>query len=133
VEQAEEANAEMLELLADFLPQRFPDLFTRDGDALINHATGDVWDLADKSLDPLEVSALLVQVHALSCPWHLCSALRGCRSWPWTPWESPPCWSSCMRLPGAPAHVCTNRTGYLADHAGCNLALIPCICVISLF
>lgn len=65
MEQAEEANAELLELLADFLPQRFPDLFTRDGDALINHATGDVWDLADKSLDPLEVSALLVQVPAL--------------------------------------------------------------------
>ena len=76
VEQAEEANAELLELLADFLPQRFPDLFTRDGDALINHVTGDVWDLTDKSRDPLEVSALLVQVHALPCPCPVCSALR---------------------------------------------------------
>ena len=63
----------MLELLADFLPQRFPDLFTRDGDALINHATGDVWDLADKSLDPLEVSALLVQVRAAA--WHPCQCV----------------------------------------------------------
>lgn len=52
----------MLELLADFLPKRFPDRFTKDGNVLINHSTGDVWNLADPSLDPLEVSALLVQV-----------------------------------------------------------------------
>ncbi|EIE18797.1 hypothetical protein COCSUDRAFT_20416 [Coccomyxa subellipsoidea C-169] len=58
---AEAANAEMLELLADFLPKRFPDRFTRDGDVLINHSTGDVWNLADPTLDPLEASALLVQ------------------------------------------------------------------------
>lgn len=54
----------MLELLADFLPKRFPDRFTKDGNVLINHSTGDVWNLADPSLDPLEVSALLVQVSA---------------------------------------------------------------------
>ncbi|KAK9904897.1 hypothetical protein WJX75_005075 [Coccomyxa subellipsoidea] len=58
---ADAANAEMLELLADFLPKRFPDRFTKDGNVLINHSTGDVWNLADPSLDPLEVSALLVQ------------------------------------------------------------------------
>jgi hypothetical protein len=61
-EQAEAANWEMLELLADFLPKRFPDRFTKEGDILVNHSTGDVWDLADKDQDPLEVSALLVQV-----------------------------------------------------------------------
>jgi hypothetical protein len=66
--QAEAANAELLELLADFLPRRFPDRFTKDGSALINHATGDVWDLSDPSLDPLEVSSLLVQVRALGRP-----------------------------------------------------------------
>ncbi|CAL5220722.1 g2779 [Coccomyxa viridis] len=58
---AEEANREMLELLADFLPKRFPDRFSMEGTVLINHSLGDSWDLADKSLDPLEVSAQLVQ------------------------------------------------------------------------
>lgn len=60
--QAEDANMEMLELLADFLPKRFPDRFSMDGTVLTNHSLGDSWDLADKSLDPLEVSAQLVQV-----------------------------------------------------------------------
>lgn len=60
--QAEAANWEMLELLADFLPKRFPDRFTRSGDALINHSTGDIWNLASKDQDPLEICALLVQV-----------------------------------------------------------------------
>ena len=62
--QAEEANREMLELLADFLPKRFPDRFSMEGTVLTNHALGDAWDLADESLDPLEVSAQLVQVPA---------------------------------------------------------------------
>ncbi len=57
----------MLELLADFLPKRFPDRFSMEGTVLINHSLGDSWDLADKSLDPLEVSAQLVQVGGLSC------------------------------------------------------------------
>ena len=60
--QADEANREMLELLAAFLPKRFPDRFSMEGTVLTNHALGDSWDLADKSLDPLEVSAQLVQV-----------------------------------------------------------------------
>ena len=64
--QSEAANAELLELLVDFLPRRFPDRFTRDGNAFINHASGDVWDLSDPSLDPLEVSSQLVQVCALA-------------------------------------------------------------------
>ena len=57
----------MLELLADFLPKRFPDRFSMEGTVLTNHALGDSWDLADKSLDPLEVSAQLVQVSATHC------------------------------------------------------------------
>lgn len=63
--QAEDANREMLELLADFLPKRFPDRFSMDGTVLINHALSDRWDLADKSLNPLDVSAQLVQVSSL--------------------------------------------------------------------
>ena len=57
---------EMLELLADFLPKRFPDRFSMEGSVLTNHSLGDSWDLADKSLDPLEVSAQLVQVLAVA-------------------------------------------------------------------
>ena len=64
--QADDANMEMLELLADFLPKRYPDRFSMEGTVLTNHALGDQWDLADKSLDPLEVSAQLVQVSGSS-------------------------------------------------------------------
>jgi hypothetical protein len=59
--ESEEANWEMLELLADFLPQRFPDRFVLEGDLLYNRSTGDVWDLSDKLQEPLEICALLVQ------------------------------------------------------------------------
>lgn len=58
---AEAANREMLELLAEFLPQRYPDRFSRINSLLINHSTQEEWDLNDPNLDPLEVSALLVQ------------------------------------------------------------------------
>lgn len=64
--QAEAANREMLELLAEFLPQRYPDRFSRINSLLINHSTQEEWDLNDPNLDPLEVSALLVQV-GLAC------------------------------------------------------------------
>ena len=57
---------EMLELLADFLPKRFPDRFSMEGSVLTNHSLGDTWDLANKSLDPLEGSAQLVQVCAVA-------------------------------------------------------------------
>lgn len=58
---AEDACAEMLELLADFLPKRFPNRFALAGTVLTNKATGERFDLSDQSLDPLDVSARLVQ------------------------------------------------------------------------
>lgn len=76
--QAEEANKELLELLVDYLPKTYPDRFVHtESNEFINLATGDVFNLSDKTLDPLEVSALLVQVSASpysspiqNLPWH---------------------------------------------------------------
>lgn len=58
---SEAARAETLSVVADLLPRRFPDWFTRDGDTLRNHLTGERWNLADPGLDPLEVAGRLVQ------------------------------------------------------------------------
>lgn len=63
--EAAEANWEALELLAEFLPVRFPDRFRRDGGMLCNLTTGERFNLNDKSLNPLEVTSRLIQVR----PW----------------------------------------------------------------
>ena len=70
--QADAANKEMLELLADFLPGRFPDLFSRDGRRLTNLVTQMTWDLDDPTLDHLDVCGRLVQVDALGFPRNSC-------------------------------------------------------------
>ncbi|CAK9204906.1 unnamed protein product [Sphagnum troendelagicum] len=59
--EATEANWEVLELLADHLPKQFPTLFTRDGAVIHNLLTGEMFDIFNRSLDPLEISARLVQ------------------------------------------------------------------------
>lgn len=59
--EAAEANWEALELLADFLPVRFPGRFRRDGSMLWNLTTGERFNINDKSLNPLEVTARLIQ------------------------------------------------------------------------
>ena len=66
--QAGSANRELLDLLVAFLPQRFPGHFQLDGTRLTNAATGDTWDLADDSADPLDVAAQLVQVSLCAPP-----------------------------------------------------------------
>ena len=72
--QAAEANKEMLELLVDFLPRRFPDRFVHtEKNELLNMATGDVFNLNDPALEPLEVCSLLVQVCQAAHPSILCS------------------------------------------------------------
>lgn len=55
------ARRELLDRLADLLPRRFPDHFTRDGDTLHNHLTAESWNLASPPLDPLEIAGRLVQ------------------------------------------------------------------------
>jgi len=60
--EAEEANWEVLEMLAEFLPRRFPARFRREGALLYNLATSDSYNINDRSLDPLEVTSRLIQV-----------------------------------------------------------------------
>ncbi len=52
---------EVLDLLAEHLPARYPAWFTRSGDRLANRLTGESWDLAAPTADPLEIAGRLVQ------------------------------------------------------------------------
>ena len=54
-------------MLAAFLPERFPQHFSRRGSRLVNHALGTEVDLADPELDPLEAMAVNVQVPTALC------------------------------------------------------------------
>jgi Haem-dependent oxidative N-demethylase, alpha subunit-like len=55
------ARQETLDLLAAHLPARFPEGFARIGPVLHNRLTGEAWDLAHPTLDPLELAGRLVQ------------------------------------------------------------------------
>ncbi|HUB47262.1 MAG TPA: DUF3445 domain-containing protein [Acetobacteraceae bacterium] len=55
------ARAETLAVVVDNLATHHPDWFTRAGDRLHNHLTGEQWDLANPSCDPLELAGRLVQ------------------------------------------------------------------------
>ncbi len=58
---SEAARADVLALLADLLPRRYPVWFAAEAGALRNHLTGEVWNLSDPALDPLELAGRLVQ------------------------------------------------------------------------
>jgi hypothetical protein len=58
---AEAASAELLARLGDHLPRRYPGVFSRTGDVLVNHVTDETWDLAAPGLAPLEVAGRLAQ------------------------------------------------------------------------
>jgi hypothetical protein len=58
---SEAARQEVLDILAELLPRRFPSWFSRDGATLRNHLTTEAWDLARLPHDPLEVAGRLVQ------------------------------------------------------------------------
>lgn len=58
---SEDARREVLEVVADLLPRRFPGWFARTGAQLDNRLTGEVWDLGALPHDPLEVAGRLVQ------------------------------------------------------------------------
>lgn len=80
--EAAEANWEALELLAEFLPKRFPDRFRQDGNTLCNLTTGERFNISDKSLNPLEVTSRLVQVRP--CPsirLSVCYSVLTCPGW----------------------------------------------------
>ncbi len=54
-------SREVLALLADHLPTRFPELYERDDDDLIYLPTDQRWSLDDNTLHPLDLAARLVQ------------------------------------------------------------------------
>lgn len=54
------AAFELLDLLAQHLPRHHADTFTRDGDHLVNAATGESWDVAHPPLHPLDLAGRLV-------------------------------------------------------------------------
>ena len=53
---------ELLDMLGEYLPQRYPDRFHMQGTRLSNRVTGEVFDVAGDSMHPLEAASLLVQV-----------------------------------------------------------------------
>src|SRR4051812_27247854 len=58
---SEAACREVLDQLAGFLPERFPDWFERAGTELVNRLSGDRWTLEGDVPDPLDVAGQLVQ------------------------------------------------------------------------
>lgn len=54
-------SAEVLALLVEHLPQRFPTLYRRDGSVFHNLATQQRWDLSRSDLHPLDLAGRLVQ------------------------------------------------------------------------
>jgi dimethylamine monooxygenase subunit A len=57
----EERRPEVLDQLAGFLPERFPDLFERAGSELVNRVSGDRWSVDGDVPDPLDIAGRLVQ------------------------------------------------------------------------
>jgi hypothetical protein len=58
---SEAACREVLDQLAGFLPERFPDRFERVGSELINRVSGDRWTVEGDVRDPLNIAGRLVQ------------------------------------------------------------------------
>lgn len=52
--------AELLALMAEHLPRHHPAVYARDGDRLVNLASGEAWDVARPPLHPLELASRLV-------------------------------------------------------------------------
>ncbi|KAL3134025.1 hypothetical protein ABBQ32_008459 [Trebouxia sp. C0010 RCD-2024] len=58
---AEEACAEMLQMLGEFLPTEYPDYFQKQGNTLTALKTNEVFQIEGGAMDPLEACARLVQ------------------------------------------------------------------------
>jgi dimethylamine monooxygenase subunit A len=58
---SEAACREVLDQLAGFLPERFPDRFERAGTELVNRDSGERWTVDGHVLDPLDIAGRLVQ------------------------------------------------------------------------
>ena len=53
---------ELLEMLAEWLPQHYPDRFLQSQGQLRNIVSGETFDLAKTDVHPLKAASLLVQV-----------------------------------------------------------------------
>ena len=60
-EGSEEAQAEVLSMLMDYLPQAYPALYEREGDSITIMPTGQTYTRTDYAARPLELAARLVQ------------------------------------------------------------------------
>jgi uncharacterized protein (DUF2249 family) len=59
--EALDGSTEVLELLVNHLPTRFPTRYRMEGNTLYNLVTQQVWDLAQHDLHPLDLAGRLVQ------------------------------------------------------------------------
>ena len=59
--EAQAGSAEVLGLLIEHLPARFPDIYRREGDVMVHLAGGARWRLGDETLHPLDLAGRLVQ------------------------------------------------------------------------
>jgi hypothetical protein len=59
--ESEAARAETLTCVADHLCRQHPTWFQTDAQRLVNRLTGETWDLASPTCDPLELAGRLVQ------------------------------------------------------------------------
>ena len=69
--QCEPAQQEVLNLAVKVLTKRFPDRFQLNGSMLTNASTGEVFDVAEKHRNPMDIAARLVQVCAQLTIWSL--------------------------------------------------------------
>ncbi|WP_416665733.1 heme-dependent oxidative N-demethylase family protein [Egbenema bharatensis] len=58
---SEAAQREVLDLLLEHLPQRFPEVYQLESDRMINLQTQQVWRISDFAARPLELAGRLVQ------------------------------------------------------------------------
>lgn len=59
--QAVLGSEETLKLLTEHLPVHFPQIYQMEGSNFANKATGEIWDLTQSKLHPLELAGRLVQ------------------------------------------------------------------------
>jgi hypothetical protein len=59
--ESQEGSEEVLELLVEHLPARFPDLYRRDGDEIVHLQGSRRWALTEGALHPLDLAGRMVQ------------------------------------------------------------------------
>ncbi|HXJ83866.1 MAG TPA: DUF3445 domain-containing protein [Candidatus Methylomirabilis sp.] len=59
--EAEASSREVLGLLAEHLPLRFPDLYRRDGGTITCRPSGLTWNIIEPSIHPLDLAGRMVQ------------------------------------------------------------------------